>query len=212
MEPFERWEAFHEPSGRVGALRRSLEAGVLTTRIAFGRPPELYLAVSRIRLDDDGSWQLSRFHAPGTTGPVLLDRTGGGFGPESMPGYGEFLLVRRFVAGGAAELPYVQLADDVPGGDPVSAVLRAAPSAPRRTSVAVDGLGLDGARAVERIQAGRTAARHWVRAGEMVASDWQGAVSVPVAGAPSDAAWASLEDLDDAAIEFLTATGRHAGS
>ncbi|MBB2996709.1 hypothetical protein [Paeniglutamicibacter cryotolerans] len=209
MEEFERWELFIEENQRTGVLYRRFSDNVLLTRVTLGESPSLYRAESRIRLTGDHSaWELSWFRSSEMDEPRLMLRKPGT--PEgSMPGYGEFLMLRRLLESGASSLEFTRLGDEGVGrsgrgpgvGEADLVRLELAPETemlevPHRAEVEC--------LRVDVHSGGKVLVRHWVHADRVVASDWGAAMSYRVPGGPADAGWISLEGLDEGSIEFLT--------
>lgn len=211
MEEFERWELFIEDGQRTGVLYRRFSGDVLLTRVSLGRDPSAYRAESRIRLSGDQSeWDLSWFRSSEMEEPWLMLRKPGM--PEgSMPGYGEFLMLRRLLESGAASLEFTRLGDEGQTRPGKGAGAGALEGDLVRLELApgTEMLGVPHRDEVECLRVdvhsnGRVLVRHWVHGDKVVASDWGRAMSYRVPGGPADAGWLSLEGLDDGSIEFLT--------
>ncbi|MGO3151509.1 MAG: hypothetical protein ACTIJJ_02645 [Galactobacter sp.] len=177
----QRWEIVAINGNRVGGLWREFVDSTLTTRIGFRADPEQpnYLAQSVIRFQPDGEgWQRYRFRQDPGGVDVDCDRIAAGLPLNSLPSYGEYMLLLDVIsqreAGasyGEATQTYVRLQDS----DPTM-------SRPARIVVAdTDVIHVDGrqveAERLEVLQEDVVVGRHWVAEDALVRSDWNGPVS-----------------------------------
>ncbi|MDN6202664.1 MAG: hypothetical protein L0I99_10805 [Micrococcaceae bacterium] len=229
LPDFERWETFWVGGQRVGALHRIWQYSVLLTRIAIEDESGDYLAESRIRFVPGPDWDLSWFHSSGMDQPVLLHNpanwTHTGSLPvvsaESLitpdgrelptgvsrqapagtvPGYGEFLVVRNLVGRGRAEAAWSSIHDDDGQVQQTRLVAVEDPRPPAYVAPALDGgpvLRFD------RFDDDQRGASHWVVDGEILASEWAGAYSVRVGDDAGSAAWETIAGLQDSTARFL---------
>ncbi|MPV36149.1 hypothetical protein [Georgenia subflava] len=177
---FERWESFHQEGRKVGALWRRFDDGVLSSRIAFPLGDgQTYRAESVITFQADGaSWASASYRQePGDVASALA-RTAAGLGEDSLPSFGEFMLVLDLIASGGEAVEFQRLDDADPAARPARAVL---------TWQGTEKVGLaDGPRECRRLDLlvdGERAGSHWADAGGVVKSEWAGAVSYPEATA-----------------------------
>lgn len=229
---FEQWDAFWQDGQRVGALRRVWKYSVLLTRVAIESDAGTYLAESRIRFVPGTDWDLSWFHTTGMDEPVLLHnpaswthtgslplvdaaairaRDGRELPPGltlhvpagTLPGYGEFLVLRHLVSAGRREASWTAVDDD--DGHPLQTRLVAVEDPdPPAYVVHPAGPGADGAiLRYDRFDDAQRVASHWVADGTILASEWAGAHSVPVRDQAGSAGWEAIAGLEPASADFL---------
>ncbi|TDE98871.1 hypothetical protein EXU48_01330 [Occultella glacieicola] len=196
----DRWETFH--SGRSGtlehdgAVHRLFDDLVLRTRIAFPIAGAEYLRAESVVRFAHGArtWETSTYRAEPEAVRAQVDRVSAGLDTDTMPSYGEFLLLADLIASGEPAVRYIRLEDS----DPVDGADRATlerqrperVTPPGGTPVEAQRYGV----VVDREQIGT----HWVVDGRVRMSDWNGPVSVHV-----DSAGAALVGLPEAVVTFL---------
>ncbi|WP_120002889.1 hypothetical protein [Nesterenkonia muleiensis] len=167
----------------------------LTTRIAFPLEgeAEAYRAESVVRFQDDGeSWQHYTFRQEPGTVEASSVRTEDGLGEDTLPSYGEYLLLMDVIGSGAASEQYWRIQDSDPSAEPSLAEVRAA---------GIENVELpDGPQDCRRydiLESGARVGSHWATAAGLVRSDWNGPVSF------YQSKEAVLEGLDPMISEFL---------
>lgn len=188
----QRWESFHVDGRHCGALYRLVTPGRLLTRIAFPLDEdEAYLVESNI-VRDGLTWQsLTYWQQPGD---VHVSAKRGGHTEQSMPGYGEFLLLESMIAHGQMDLDFEAIIDSAPEGPSTTAWLEL--MGPEDVP-SLDGRSEQGHRIDVRI-ADAVTSSHWVENNRIVASDWKGAQSFLRESADD-----ALLGVDQALIRFL---------
>lgn len=170
-------------------------AKVLTTRIAFSLDGEsdIYRAESVIRFQDDGdSWRHYTFRQEPGAIEVGAVRTDDGFERNTLPSYGEFMLLIDMISSGASSEQYWRIRDSEPSATPASAEIRCVGI--ERVEV------LDGPQDCRRydvLSAGNQVGCHWASSDGLVRSDWNGPMSFP------QSKEVVLTDLDPIITEFL---------
>ncbi|WP_150460253.1 hypothetical protein [Nesterenkonia ebinurensis] len=147
----------------------------LTTRIAFPLEgdKEVFRTESVIRFQDDGeSWQHYAYRQEPGAAEASSVRTEDGFGENTLPSYGEYLLLMDVIGSGAASEQYWRIQDSDPSAKPSQAEVRAA---------GIENVELpDGPQDCRRydiLEAGARVGSHWATAAGLVRSDWNGPVS-----------------------------------
>ncbi len=198
---FERWEDFSFGGAKHGALYRRYCGGVLTSRIAFTEDDGTYRAESVIHFSDDGqSWVRSSFQSGHTTeaigAPAKVDREAAGLERNSLPSYGEVLLLLDMIASGSARADFLRLSDSEPTPDnQVPSTIEAVGEETVQLETGFHSLAMR----LEVKERSKLVAIHWTVGGELVKSDWNGAESFLVAGADE-----ALRGLDGDTATFLT--------
>ncbi|WP_372697823.1 hypothetical protein [Arthrobacter sp. JSM 101049] len=226
---FERWEVFGDGRQRIGAMRRVWKYSVLLTRVALEGENGPYLAESRIRFIPGIDWDLSWFHATGMAEPVLLHNpaswTHTGSLPVvgetlrtrderelppgltrqvaagTLPGYGEYLVLRRLVAAGRREASWSAV-DDASGtaqDTRLSAVEDPEPPDYVLASLDAPGAVLRFDREVDGVRQ----ASHWAVDHRVVASEWNGVHSIALRDDSESAGWEAIAGLQPGSADFL---------
>lgn len=188
----QRWESFHVDGRHCGALYRLITPERLLTRIAFPLgEDEAYLVESSI-LRDGLSWQsLMYWQQPGD---VHVSAKRGAHSEQSMPGYGEFLLLESMIAHKQAHLDFEAVIDSAPENPSTTAWMEL--MGPDEVP-SLDGRYGQGHRIDVRI-ADTVTSSHWVENNRIVASDWNGAHSFL-----RESADEALQGIDQVLIKFL---------
>ncbi|MFL4472638.1 hypothetical protein ACIPVK_01420 [Paeniglutamicibacter sp. MACA_103] len=209
---FERWEVLVRDQQRIGVRYRILESNVLLTRLLVEEGVEPYRAESRVRLDPDAdSWELSWFRDRSMPQARLMHREPQGFPVDSMPSFGDILMLMRAIEDPAAPVVYWRLNEagqEAPSpisdrpAEPNARIQRVGP--PEELSIPL-GITLS-TRRFEAWADGLLVATHWVNENnELVCTRWgQRVTAFGVPGAPSEAGWLSLSGLDESTVEFMT--------
>jgi hypothetical protein len=200
----QRWEIFTIQGNRVGGLRREYADFVLSTRIAFRADPddEAYLAESVIRFQDDGeSWERFRFRQEPGGVDVDCVRLDAGLPENSLPSYGDYMLLLDVISEREAGAPYgeatesyLRLQDSDPGTGIPAQIIAA------DTDVIDAGSGPVEAERLDVLQEGVVVGRHWVVDDVLVRSDWNGPISMR---ATADEVLADVERADPESARFL---------
>lgn len=192
-----RWEKFILDGQRIGGLWREYSELSLTTRVAF-RPERTslpYCAESVIRFEPDGgSWAHYRFTQEPDGQRTEITRAEAGLGQDSLPSYGEYMVLLDLIGTGVPSRSYLRLQDSDPGRSALTVMRRAG------REFLPDGSGE--AERVEVVEDGATVGVHWIRDAALVRSDWNGPVSSP---AERDAV---LAGLGQELVDFLVAQER----
>lgn len=172
---WERWEGFWVAGARQGAVFRSFDGGLLTTRVAFqdstGTP---FASESLIRLDDDGeTWRAFRYsQEPGSLGEGAR-REEAGLGVDTLPASGEYLLVAQFASSSRASAEYLRVDEACPEAEPAPAQLRRAGTEPVELP---DGRTISAER-IDVTAGGQRVATYWTHDGAVVRTAWAGALT-----------------------------------
>lgn len=188
----QRWESFHLDGHHCGALFRDISAEQLLTRVAFRLDEDEVYAVESIIVRDGASWKSMTYRQQ--PGDILIAADRGARSDASMPGYGEFLLLKRMLASNVASIDFEAVIDSVRDAPGTKASMRLmgpdvvwTPSGDERDAERVD------------ITIGdAVTSSHWVLDGDVIASDWKGAWSYP-----SGSAEEALEGIDEILRLFL---------
>ncbi|CAM3505010.1 hypothetical protein OCAE111667_13100 [Occultella aeris] len=197
----DRWETFHSgsassPGAPDGALHRLFDDLVLRTRVAYPLDGDTYYrAESVIRFAHGArTWEWATFRSEPDGQRSNVDRLGSGLDADTMPSYGEFVLLADLITSGEPAVRYIRLDDS----DPVDGADRATLERQATETVTPPGGSPLEARrygvVVDREQIGT----HWVVDGRIELSDWNGATSVHVGSAAK-----ALAALPDAVVTFL---------
>ncbi|WP_154796328.1 hypothetical protein [Occultella kanbiaonis] len=197
----DRWETFRSgtassPEAPDGALHRTFDDLVLRTRVAFPLAGGAhYRAESVIRFAHGArTWESATFRSEPDGRHSNVDRVSAGLDADTMPSYGEFVLLADLIASGEPAVRYIRLDDSDPVGGADRATLERQGT---ETVTPPGGTPLEARRygvVVDREQIGT----HWVVEGRVELSDWNGATSVHV-----DSAATALAGLPDALLAFL---------
>lgn len=173
----QRWEVFTINDGKVGGLWREYADMTLRTRIVFliEGEAEPYRAESVIRFQEDGnSWKHYIFQQEPGGVNVSSVRTDDRLGENTLPSYGEFMLLLDVIGSGAESEQYQRIQDSEPSAVPGEAEIRAAGI----ENVALPG-GSQDCRRYEVQEGGKVVGTHWATAEGLVCSDWNGPISYP---------------------------------
>lgn len=188
----QRWESFHVDGLHCGALFREITPDRLLTRVAFPLGENENYLVESVITRDGLSWKsMSFWQQPGD---VSVTSQRGHHNNESMPGYGEFLLIQHMIADGYECVDFQAIIDSAPEGPPAAA---------RMQLLGIDNIPTEDAshRQGNRIDvtiADTVTSSHWLEKGQIVASDWKGACSFLRRSADE-----ALNGVDEKLVDFL---------
>jgi hypothetical protein len=197
----DRWETFHSGNSSSrgapdGALHRRFDDLVLRTRVAFPLAGGAYYRAESVIGFTHGArtWEFATYRSEPDRQRSNVDRVSSGLDADTMPSYGEFVLLADLISSGEPAVRYIRLDDSDPVGGADRATLERQGT---ETITPPGGTALEARRygvVVDRQQVGT----HWVVDGRVEMSDWNGATSVHV-----DSAAQALAGLPDAVVAFL---------
>ncbi|GAA4430306.1 hypothetical protein GCM10023169_33580 [Georgenia halophila] len=188
----ERWESFHEGGHKIGGLWRLSEENDLFTRIGFSADGAIVCAESVITFTGDGrTWVSSTYREEPGGVHVNVVREEAGLGEDTIPTYGEHMLVLDMIATGDDRRHVTRLMDSEPNDAETVSLTWAGPA----RSDLPEGPGE--ARRLDVRAGARRVGSYWVVDDEIVKSDWGGAESYP--GTADDV----IDGLDPAVAAFL---------